>query len=393
MPRRRRRCGWRSRTAAAKRHPSCWRCAPLRASQPLVPLLHASAAQARVNTEHRVSGLTPLLWCVRACVCRPRREKEARRRPAHRCCVNGRGEAAKQLISASCDLAVRGIDVPGARARAHVGAQAKINDQSALHLAAWNGHAAVIQLLIDAKVRCVPRPARSAIDQHRAQVDIDEQDGNQRTALHSAAEHGHTPAIQTLVKGGADIEVRGQPCPRTPCSPHPARGCARTVQSQAVDNGGHTALHYAVRGAHTTAVQTLLNLGAAVNAADSKDKVCPAARPFAGPPALSRASGRPPCTTRSAPRRTRFPWSRSSSRRRCRIASGRARLTRGRTRRTCARATGAAARRCTCAPSSGGRGSPRCSSSTRRWLASATTTSAPVCTWRRGAGSTISASS
>jgi hypothetical protein len=164
-----------------------------------------------------------------------------------------------------------------------LGAQAKINDQSALHLAAWNGHAAVIQLLIDAKVRCAPRPARSAKDQHRAQVDIDEQDGNQRTALHSAAEHGHTPAIQTLVKGGADIEVRGSCALARRAGLTPARDCARTVRSQAVDNGGHTALHYAVRGAHTTAVQTLLNLGAAVNAADSKDKVRPAHSPARQP--------------------------------------------------------------------------------------------------------------
>jgi ankyrin repeat protein len=75
--------------------------------------------------------------------------------------------------------------------------------ENALHLAARNGHTAVIEALL------------------KAGADVNALEGTHSTALMYAAYRGHLDAVELLIKQGAELNVR--------------------------DNGGHTALYWAER--------------------------------------------------------------------------------------------------------------------------------------------------
>jgi ankyrin repeat protein len=62
---------------------------------------------------------------------------------------------------------------------------------TALHHAAWRGHADVVKLLLQAGAD-VNAKTRS----------------NSETPLHLAAMHGHTDVIQLLLQAGADVNAR-----------------------------------------------------------------------------------------------------------------------------------------------------------------------------------------
>ena len=64
--------------------------------------------------------------------------------------------------------------------------------KTALHFAAWNGHASIIKIMIE----------------QGANVDLNVKDSNGRAALHLAAIEGRISVVQTLLDAKADIDVR-----------------------------------------------------------------------------------------------------------------------------------------------------------------------------------------
>jgi ankyrin repeat protein len=94
-----------------------------------------------------------------------------------------------------------------------------------LHLAAWQGHTALVQTLLNAG------------------AEVDAKDQFDRTALHVALRGGHTELAQILLNAGAEVDAK--------------------------DKYGFTPLHLAANEGHTALAQTLLNAGAEV---DAKDK-------------------------------------------------------------------------------------------------------------------------
>ncbi|CAH1249880.1 LRRIQ4 [Branchiostoma lanceolatum] len=80
-------------------------------------------------------------------------------------------------------------------------------------------------------------------------VDVNAADDDGRTALHSAAQNGHTGTVQALLKAGATVD-------------------ARTMQHI----GNRTPLHLAAENGHTGPVQALLAAGADINARDIMKK-------------------------------------------------------------------------------------------------------------------------
>lgn len=99
------------------------------------------------------------------------------------------------------------------------------NGNTALTLAAANGHSDVVKMLIDSN----------------ANVNLASKSGN--TPLHHAAANGHTSIISQLQAGGADINAENK--------------------------NGQTALHRAAQLGHTETVQALLRAGADVNHPDN----------------------------------------------------------------------------------------------------------------------------
>src|SRR5205814_1539407 len=64
--------------------------------------------------------------------------------------------------------------------------------QTALHWAAWNGHEAVVKLLLE----------------KGAEPESKDQDG--QTALHRAAENGHKAVVKLLLEKGAELKSKDQ---------------------------------------------------------------------------------------------------------------------------------------------------------------------------------------
>lgn len=132
-------------------------------------------------------------------------------------------------------------------------------DGSALLVAARNGHAMVVQMLLD----------RGA--------DINPQHGRYGNALQAAASRGHTQIMQILLDRGADVNTQGG---KHGCALQAAsyKGFEKAVQlllDQGADvdiQGGKSgnALRAACRTCHTGVVQMLLDRGAEVNAQGGK---------------------------------------------------------------------------------------------------------------------------
>ncbi|CAG8980198.1 hypothetical protein HYALB_00012391 [Hymenoscyphus albidus] len=97
-----------------------------------------------------------------------------------------------------------------------------MNDQTALHLATFNNHLTVVQILL----------ANGA--------DLEAKDTYGRTALHIASRTGYQTIVQLLLENGADLEAK--------------------------NTSAGTVLHEASRAGHLTIVQLLLENGADVHA-------------------------------------------------------------------------------------------------------------------------------
>ncbi|XP_049944395.1 ankyrin repeat domain-containing protein 65-like [Schistocerca serialis cubense] len=98
-------------------------------------------------------------------------------------------ERGRRLIEAAKEGAVEEVRALLA-AGADVGARDEEFGETALHWAAWRGHAAVVRLLL------------SAASDHNAR------DQGGQTPLHWAAQSGHAEAAAALLQAGADMGAR-----------------------------------------------------------------------------------------------------------------------------------------------------------------------------------------
>jgi ankyrin repeat protein len=131
-------------------------------------------------------------------------------------------ETCKLLIDAGTDVNIpgKGILFPGTLNIPHISTQP-------LHRAAENGHAAIIQLLME-------HGADAGIVVNAIPVI-----GTYDTAIAAASRGGHFEAVQALIEGGADVNFQ-----------HPR---------------GYSALHNAASYGHFEIVQYLVEQGAALN--------------------------------------------------------------------------------------------------------------------------------
>ncbi|AZL15017.1 ankyrin repeat domain-containing protein [Rickettsiales endosymbiont of Stachyamoeba lipophora] len=136
--------------------------------------------------------------------------------------------------------------------------------QTALHIAAQRGHT---------------ETARILVQELTADVNATDLYGN--TALHYAAENGHTETVRVLVQElGADVEAIDK-YGNTVLHFTAENGHTETVRvlvqdlganATATNNNGQTALHYAAEREHTGTVQILAQLGTDVEAIDKDGK-------------------------------------------------------------------------------------------------------------------------
>jgi ankyrin repeat protein len=101
---------------------------------------------------------------------------------------------------------------------------------TALHQAAWKGHTAILEKLLDAGVK------------------IETLTNGSQNALHCAAQEGHLDVIEVLLKSAHES---------------PKINLSSWVNTK--DEGGGTALHYAAWQGHTAIVEKLLDAGAKID--------------------------------------------------------------------------------------------------------------------------------
>ena len=115
---------------------------------------------------------------------------------------------------------------------------------TALHLAAYSGHAGLCQLLIQVVVVVVRRNGRNHLLppglQHGAAVDGVDSSGH--TPLFRACERGHSETVLGLLQNGANVQL--------------------------LDRDGRSCLHWAASGGHDFICTTLLHHGLPVDVAD-----------------------------------------------------------------------------------------------------------------------------
>lgn len=137
------------------------------------------------------------------------------------------------------------------------------NGNYPLHLAAWNGHADVAKVLINTG------PSRA---------NVNEQNGTEDTALHSAAQFGHSLVVAVLLENHAD------PCIRNTRQESPLDLAAQYGRMETVKQflnyhpnlledinvvRTHTPLHLAAKNGHMNVVSYFLSCGMDVNITSS----------------------------------------------------------------------------------------------------------------------------
>jgi ankyrin repeat protein len=94
--------------------------------------------------------------------------------------------------------------LPGRMPGAHYGPRA-VMTRTALHLAAENGHEAVVRILLE---KSASVDAREVLEErHRGNPHHDYDDLQHRTALHLASQRGHIKTVQALLNAGADVNA------------------------------------------------------------------------------------------------------------------------------------------------------------------------------------------
>ncbi|KAJ1559955.1 hypothetical protein HK405_008770 [Cladochytrium tenue] len=129
-----------------------------------------------------------------------------------------------------------------------------VRENTALHMAALNGHANVVTLLIDLE----------------ADLNAVNLDGN--TPLHLASEVGATDVVAQLLAGGAAVDSRNR-SQATPIHLAAANGNLVSVarlldagaQCSPTDTDGCTPLHFAAANGHTNVANLLVQSGADAN--------------------------------------------------------------------------------------------------------------------------------
>jgi ankyrin repeat protein len=163
--------------------------------------------------------------------------------------------------------------------------------EPALFWAAWDGHEAIVRLLLEkgADVEARANNRRTALigaagGGHEAVVrlllekgaDVEARANDGRTALIGAAEGGHEAVLRLLLEKGANVEARDND--GWTALIEAAGGGDEVVMQlllekgadvEARDNDGWTALFWAARGGHEAVVRLLLEKGADVEARDN----------------------------------------------------------------------------------------------------------------------------
>jgi cytohesin len=167
------------------------------------------------------------------------------------------------LGTTALHVAVRAGNLAGVRAALAQNANVNAPDEygwTPLHQAAWEGHVAVVQVLLGVGADV------------KAQISDGFYEGY--TALHVAAEKGRVETVRALLGKGAGVNAAPENG-WTPLHKAAEYGNAGVVQvllekganANASDEGGYTALHLAAQNGHVAAVQVLLDAtGIKVNA-------------------------------------------------------------------------------------------------------------------------------
>lgn len=133
--------------------------------------------------------------------------------------------------------------------------------ETALHLAAENGHAEIVDILI------------------KAGADVDALDRWGCTPLHAAVWNVQSVIAKNLVRNGANVLLKNDDCQETALYHAAMRGFDPDCVTFLIENGadvncvnnfGRTPLHTAAKHGHMRVAEILIEHGAKVNAADMR---------------------------------------------------------------------------------------------------------------------------
>ena len=117
------------------------------------------------------------------------------------------------------------------------------DDTTPLHLAAGGGYIGLVELLLGNTPKNSLKDHTGVIGPLFGKVSVEALDKDENTALHPAAQGGHTAIVDLLLRNGASIE--------------------------ALDKDRRTVLHLSAQEGHTAAVDLLLGKGATIEAPDN----------------------------------------------------------------------------------------------------------------------------